>query len=61
MFNPFKFWDEMLEIYSGDLPEEVDTSYLEFEVPRHLADEIAAKVANILVDNGYDPEDFYAG
>ena len=66
MFNPFKVWDEMLEIYEetvkGHKDENtVDTVFLEFECPKQDADELGALVANWLVGKGYDPEDFYAG
>lgn len=66
MFDPFKMWDEMLDIYNetvrGSKDEaEVDTVILEFEVPKENADELGAMVANWLHDKGYDPEEFYAG
>lgn len=65
MLNPFKIWDEMLEIYTetvkGSKDEYVDTVHLEFEVPKEDADELCAMVANWLADKGYNPEDFYAG
>ena len=66
MFDPFKFWDEMLDIYNETVAKhkderEVETVCLEFEVPKQDADELSAIVANWLHDKGYDPEDFYAG
>jgi len=66
MFDPFRMWDEMLDIYKetvrgGKDEQEVDTVYLEFECPKEDADELGALVANWLADKGYDPEDFYAG
>lgn len=66
MFDPFKFWDEMLDIYHETVARHKDeqpleTVFMEFEVPQRDADELAAVVANWLVDKGYDPEDFYAG
>jgi hypothetical protein len=66
MFNPFKWYDEMLDIYTetvkGSKDEQtVDTVFLEFECPKEDADELCAMVANWLSDNGYNPEDFYAG
>ena len=66
MFDQFKMWDEMLDIYHetvrGSKDEQsIETVFLEFEVPKDLADEIGAKIANVLADHGYDPEEFYAG
>lgn len=66
MFDPFKFWDEMLDIYHETVAKSkdeqtVDTVFLEFEVPKKESDRICAVVANWLADNDYDPEDFYAG
>ena len=66
MFNPFKMWDEMLDIYTETLKgskdeQTVDTVFLEFECPKQEADELSAVVANWLAEKGYDPEDFYAG
>ncbi len=65
MFNPFKIWDEMLDIYTETVKsgkdEHIDTVFLEFECPKQDADELSAMVANWLADKGYDPEEFYAG
>lgn len=66
MFNPFKMWDEMLDIYTetvkGNKDDvDIETVILEFECPKDDADELSALVANWLVDKGYDPEEFYAG
>jgi len=66
MFDPFKFYDEMLDIFHetvrGSKDENtVETVFLEFEVPKENADELCAMVANWLADKGCDPEEFYAG
>lgn len=66
MFNPLKFWDEMLDIYTETVrgskdDSTVETVFLEFECPKQDADELGALVANWLSDKGYDPEEFYAG
>lgn len=66
MFNPFKMWDEMLDIYTetvkGSKDEStVETVFLEFECPKQDADELSALVANWLEKKGYDAESFYAG
>ena len=66
MFNPFKMWDEMLDIYTetvkGSKDEgTVETVFLEFECPKQDADELSALVANWLEEKGYDAESFYAG
>ena len=66
MFNPFKMWDEMLDIYTetvrgGKDENTVETVFLEFECPKHDADELSALVANWLEEKGYDAESFYAG
>lgn len=66
MFNPFRMWDEMLDIYTetvkGSKDENtVETVFLEFECPKQDADELSAMVANWLEDKGYDAESFYAG
>jgi len=56
MLNPFKIWDEMLDIMSDD--EEVDIIYIERGVPLPHKDEFNAMVDNWLVEKGFDPEDF---
>lgn len=66
MFNPLKFWDEMLDIYTETVMRKkgegsIETVFLEFECPKQDADELGALVANWLAEKGYDPEDFYAG
>lgn len=66
MFNPFKMWDEMLDIYAetvqgGKDEREIETVYMEFECPKQDTDELSALVANWLAEKGYNPEDFYAG
>lgn len=66
MFNPFKIWDEMLDIYTETVrgskdDNTVETVFLEFECPKQDTDELNALVANWLADKGYDPEEFYAG
>ena len=66
MFDIFKFYDEMLDIYENTVKgnkddQEVETVVLEFECPKEDADELGALVANWLHDKGYDPEDFHAG
>ena len=66
MFNPFKLYEEMLDIYTetvkGSKDEQtVETVFLEFECQKQEADELGAVVANWLSEKGYDPEDFYAG
>ena len=66
MFDIFKFYDEMLDIYENTVKgnkddQEIETVILEFECPKQDADELSALVANRLHDKGYDPEDFHAG
>ena len=60
-FNPFKFYDEMLGLYTkkkeDEPPEEVveeEWVTCEYDVPEHLADELDKLVAQFLVDNGYE-------
>ena len=48
MFNPFKMWDEMLDIYTetvrgGKDENTVETVFLEFECPKHDADELRSE------------------
>jgi hypothetical protein len=63
MFDPFKMWDEMLDIYQetvmGNKDErDVDTLWVTREIPADLEDEFNALVDNLLAKRGYDPSDF---
>lgn len=60
-FNPFKFYDEMLDIYTKKSDEEVEKNIeeeewvtCEYVVPEQLADELDKLVADFLKDNGYE-------
>lgn len=56
-FNPFKFYDEMLDIYTTKSDEEVEEEQwvtCEYDVPEHLANELDQLVAEFLKDNGYE-------
>lgn len=60
-FNPFKFYDEMLDIYTTKSDEKVEENIeeeqwvtCEYDVPEHLANELDQLVAEFLKDNGYE-------
>lgn len=63
MFDPFKMWDEILDIYQetvmGNKDErDIDTLWMTREIPAELEDEFNALVDNLLAKRGYDPSDF---
>lgn len=59
-FNPFKFYDEMLDIYTNKSQDEEEPEQeeewvkCEYDVPESLADELDQLVAEFLKDNGYE-------
>jgi len=62
-FNPFAFFDEMLDIYQETVmgrkdERTIDTIWLTREVPVELEDEFNVMVDNWLSKKGYDPSDF---
>lgn len=66
MFNPFKFYDEMLGIYAetvlGSKDETTqDFVILEYTVPENVADELDAKVKGWLKGKGIELEEEDAG
>lgn len=63
MFDPFKMWDEMLEIYQDTVrgnkdDREIETCWVTKEIPLELEDEFNAMVDNWLSEHGYDPSIF---
>ena len=53
MFDPFKFWDEMLDIYNETVARNKDEVVIEYitmevEIPSHLEEEFTAMVDNWL-------------
>lgn len=59
-FNPFKFYDEMLDIYTNKSQDEEEPEQeekwvtCEYDVPEHLSEELDQLVAEFLKDNGYE-------
>jgi predicted fused transcriptional regulator/phosphomethylpyrimidine kinase len=66
MFDPFKMWDEMLDIYQETVmgrkdEREIETCWVTKEIPIELEDEFDALVDNWLAKKGYDPSIFVVG
>lgn len=61
MFDPFKFWDEMLDIYNETvLGSKDETVYemidMEVTIPAVLEEEFITMVDNWLEENGFGSE-----
>ena len=65
MFDPFKMWDEMLDIYNETVRGSKDETVYEMiemdvAIPAHLEDEFIAMVDKWLEEKGFGTEDFHA-
>ena len=58
MFDPFKIWDEMLDIYEQTVAKKKDESEVEYismdvDIPAHLEEEFVAMVDDWLQSKGF--------
>ena len=58
MFDPFKIWDEMLDIYEQTVAKKKDESEVEYismdvDIPAELEEEFIAMVDDWLQSKGY--------
>lgn len=57
MFNPFKMWDEMLDIYEqtvkGSKEDLVEYVTMDVDIPAELEEEFTAMVDDWLKSKGY--------